>query len=117
MDINLQKGFGPSEAAKRVPPLRGGRPVSPSTIVRWIVDGVTGPDGDRVHLEAVRLGARWVTDDASIQRFAAQLTPARTDRPIPRTPSALRRADEHAARELKRLGFGTDPKPSDSTSA
>jgi hypothetical protein len=56
--------------ARPVPPLRTGTrpdgtprpvPTRAATVLRWIVDGVRGPDGATVKLEAVRLPSGWVT--------------------------------------------------------
>jgi hypothetical protein len=44
-------GLSLSQAARRFPPYRGSRPVVPSTIFRWIADGVRVPGGPRVRLE------------------------------------------------------------------
>ena len=103
--INLSKGFGPSRAAKKVPALREGRPVASSTIIRWIVDGCVGPDGEVVRLEAVRLGARWVTDEDALQRFVERLTPKAESRTAPRPPTSRRNADERADRALRERGL------------
>ncbi len=103
--INLSKGFGPSKAAKKVPALREGRPVASSTIIRWIVDGCVGPDGKVVRLEAVRLGARWVTDEDALQRFVERLTPKAESRTAPRPPTSRRNADERADRALRERGL------------
>jgi hypothetical protein len=104
--IDLKNGFGPAEAARRVPCLRKDRPVAPSTIIRWIVDGVIGADGQVVRLSAVRLGHRWVTDDLALRRFAERLTPARPGQTGQRTPSARQHACDRAAQQLRELGFG-----------
>jgi hypothetical protein len=75
--------------------------------------GVVGPSGQRVYLEAARLGGRWVTTPAAIRRFVAAQTPAHGDAskpttdttPTPRTPSKRRKASERAAEELERVGI------------
>ena len=103
--IDLCKCFGASQAGKRLPPFRKGRPVASSTIHRWIVDGVRGPDGLVVRLEAVRLGKRWVTDDLALRRFAERLTPLLPSTPTQRSVATRRRADELAARELEKRGL------------
>lgn len=36
---------------------------------RWVTAGVTGADGERVKLEAVRLGGRWLTTRGAVGRF------------------------------------------------
>lgn len=103
--IDLSKGFGPSKAAKKVPALRDDRPVASSTIIRWIVDGCVGPDGEVVRLEAVRLGARWVTDEDALGRFVERLTPKTDSGTFPRPPTSRCRADERADRALRERGL------------
>ena len=94
-----------TEAARRVPSYRGGRPVSLSCIMRWILDGVKTPHG-LVRLEAVRLGGRWITSAEALKRFAAAQTPDLADRPqLPRTPTARRRASDRAEAQLEKSGF------------
>jgi hypothetical protein len=95
------------EAARRLPPSRRGRPVSFSCVLRWIRDGIPGPDGRRVKLEGVRVGARWLTSEEALARWAERLTP-RLDAepaPLPRTPTQRRRASEKAAKQLERIGI------------
>jgi hypothetical protein len=76
-----------------------------SCIVRWIKQGVRGPNG-RVHLEAIRIGGRFLTSVEALERFAAAQTPDLADRPqLPRTPTARRRASERAAEQLSRIGM------------
>lgn len=95
------------EAARRLPHGRRNRPVSFSCLLRWITDGVPGPDGNRVRLEGVRLGGRWLTSEEAIARFAARLTPQfdAPAAPVPRTASQRRRESERAAAELERRGI------------
>src|SRR5262245_53624302 len=98
---------GLCEAARRLPPGRGGRPVSFSCVLRWITDGVSGPDGRRVKLEGVRVGGRWLTSEEALARWAERLTPRLdAERAAPPRPAAQRRrAGERAARELDRIGI------------
>jgi len=78
------------QAAKRLPSYRGDRPVSVSCIMRWILAGVPTAAG-RVHLEAVRLGGRWLTSVEAIDRFAAAQTPDQASLPhFPRSLPARR---------------------------
>jgi hypothetical protein len=59
---------GLAEAARLLPQLRRGRPVSPSTIYRWIESGVNG-----IRLETAMLGGRRVTSKEALLRFFARL--------------------------------------------
>jgi hypothetical protein len=95
------------EAARRLPPGRRGRPVSSSCVYRWTRDGIRGPDGQRVCLEAVRIGGRWLTSLEAMQRFAERLTPQLDagPAPAPRSPAARQRASERAEKLLEKEGF------------
>jgi hypothetical protein len=99
IDLSSEAGLGLAQAARHLPPGRNGRPTHPATLVRWIVQGARAADGRRVHLEAVRLGARWVTSAAALQRFAEALAgrPAASHE-----PGAVHRAVE---RQLDRIGL------------
>src|SRR5262245_53116497 len=76
IDLTAEAAITLSQAARALPPGRGGRPVHPSTILRWVLHGVRGPDGSRVRLGAVRLGGRWLTSREALGRFAAEQTGA-----------------------------------------
>jgi hypothetical protein len=97
-----------SQAARRLPPGRHGRPVTLGCLLRWALDGVPGPDNHRVRLEAVRLGGRWLTSVEALARFADRLTPRLSDdstSPTRCTPKQRERASERADRELDEAGF------------
>jgi hypothetical protein len=94
-----------SQAAKRIPAGRNQRPTHVSTLVRWILAGVKGPNG-KVRLEAIRFGGRWLTSVEALERFAAAQTPNLADRPqLPRSPAARQRAIERADARLQKLGI------------
>jgi len=82
-------------------------PSNPRTFARWILRGVQTADGNRVFLEAVRVGGRWMTSEAALDRFFDALTAAARP-PLPpgqlRSPTARTRASEAAEAELKKLG-------------
>jgi hypothetical protein len=105
VDISNETVLGLAQAARRVPSGRRERPVHPSTLFRWIHDGVRVAGGAIIRLEALRLGGRWVTSLEALQRFAEALTPTLgPPDPTPRTPAACRRSNERAAAELDKLG-------------
>jgi hypothetical protein len=107
IDLQSEELLSLSDAAKRLPPHRRGRPVHPSCIFRWIFEGVRLPSRERVRLEAVRLGGRWLTSVEALQRFAERLTP-RIDTepgPTPRSPTQRRRASDQASKELDQIGI------------
>ena len=94
-------------AARRFPRTRQGKPVTLSCLLRWVMSGVTGPDGGRVYLESARLAGRWVTTPSAIGRFVKAQTPCVNDpphRPV-RTWAARRRASERAAKKLAQMGI------------
>jgi hypothetical protein len=95
------------EAAHRLPPGRGGRPVSFSCVLRWITSGVPGPGGQRIQLEGVRVGSRWLTSEEALARWAERLTPrlVTEERSPPRSRAKQQRADTKTAMELDRLGL------------
>jgi hypothetical protein len=108
LDVSIETTISLSQAARLLPPGRRGRPVSLSCVLRWVLDGATGPSGERVRLEALRVGARWVTSREALQRFAERLTPQIGDEapaPAPRSQTRRRRESERAAADLKSLGF------------
>jgi hypothetical protein len=81
--------------------------VTLSCILRWVLDGVRLKSGQKVRLEAVRLGGRWITSMEALQRFAIAQTPEPEDlaRSFPFTHSARQRASARVAAELKKVGI------------
>src|SRR5262245_48148137 len=75
LDIRHEELLSLAEAAQRLPNRRMGRPVSPSCIWRWIVEGVKGPTGQRVRLEGAKVGGAWLTSVEALERFIVRLTP------------------------------------------
>ena len=107
IDLAQEQLLRLDEAAKVVPPSRGGRRTHLSTILRWIQRGARNPSGELIRLEAIRLGGSWKTSREALQRFAEALTPKLEGdpQPLPRTPTARARAAQRAARELERAGI------------
>jgi hypothetical protein len=106
-EITEGQGMKLAQAAKLFPPYRLGRPVTISCLIRWICDGIRTPGGGRVKLEAARLGKRYLTTKPAVKRFlaaqAAEAAPAAG--PAPRPPAGRKRASDHAADELTKLGI------------
>jgi hypothetical protein len=91
-----------TEAASRFPGQRGAARLHPATLTRWILKGSKGVNGQRVKLEALRMGSRWLTSAAALARFANALHPAgdsQTETPL-RTPAARNQASEAAGAQL-----------------
>jgi hypothetical protein len=106
-DTTVEAPIPLAEVAKFVPPARRGKRTHLSTLLRWILRGARSPSGEIVHLEAIRMGNRWMTSREALQRFAERLTP-RLDvpaTPAPRSPKQRQRASERAAHELDRIGI------------
>jgi hypothetical protein len=78
-----------------------------SSVYRWVLRGVPGPDGERIRLEAIRLGRAWITSREALSRFSARLTRCLDEEsgPLPRAAGKRRRASERAARELEQDGI------------
>jgi hypothetical protein len=107
LDLTAEQPIPLAAACALVPPGRNGKRTHLSTLLRWILSGARGPGGERIRLEAARLGGRWVTSREALQRFAEALTPAGAGETpaAPRTAGARRRASDRAAAELSRLGI------------
>ena len=74
------------ELAKELLIGKGGRPIAVSTLHRWRTRGVAGG----IKLQAVRVGGRWCTSWAAIDRFNAQVTTAKSaPSPLPSTGSGI----------------------------
>jgi hypothetical protein len=69
IDLRIEQPISLAQAAKLIPPTRQAKPVHVSTVLRWILRGMRG-----VHLEALRLGGRWVTTQEALARFSEALT-------------------------------------------
>ena len=77
-----------SQVARVLPPGRNGRPVAPSTVFRWVRDGVRG-----IRLEAIRIGGRWLTTREAVARFSAALTAAEAPSTTPTNSCRHRQAE------------------------
>lgn len=93
-----------AEAVRRLPGHRGGGRLHPATLTRWIQRGSLSAGGQRVRLDAVRCGCRWLTSEGALVRFMDALTEGGELPGGPESSTARRRASEAAARELGRLG-------------
>lgn len=81
--------------------------VSFATLWRWILRGIPDPNGDRVRLEALRCGGKWLTSREALVRFANRLTPDLNDGPtfVPRSAQKRKHASERAAAKLQQKGI------------
>jgi hypothetical protein len=62
-----------ADAVKRLPRLRGGKPIAVSTIYRWALAGSKAADGTRVRLETIKIGGACCTSLEALQRFFDRL--------------------------------------------
>ena len=72
-----------AEAARRLPALRGGRPVNPTTLWRWATRGVRSRGGLTVKLETLKVGGTCCTSDEALARFFQGLTGGGGVTPLP----------------------------------
>lgn len=99
-----------SQACARFPGSRGAERKHPATLTRYIRKGCRGLNGQRVRLEAIRDGNRFLTSEEALARFIAACTAV--DPVKEYQPSTARdQADEVAERELARMGGFKPRKP------
>jgi hypothetical protein len=108
-EIQGGEGLSLSAAGRLFPGHRGSKSVDPSTVLRWLTKGARTTGGHLVKLEAVRVGARWITSRGAVARFVAVLTtaaiPPATKAVAPtRTTRQREQAAERAIRDLERRG-------------
>jgi hypothetical protein len=91
--------FTPAQAARDLIP---GRP-SVQTVMRWILSGIQGPNGDRLKLASFKVaGRRYVTREGVAEFIAASNSDDETQRKPSATEIARRSAE--AGRALEALG-------------
>jgi hypothetical protein len=83
-----------AEATKRLPALRGGKSVNPSTVWRWTTRGVHARNGVLVRLESIKVGGTCCTSDEALLRFFHALS---ADDSPPLAPSFCRLQRDEAA--------------------
>jgi hypothetical protein len=95
-----------SEAARSIPAHRGTGRCNPATVWRWITEGVRSTSGERVRLESVRIGGRFVTSREALDRFIQRLSAdAGVAAPAPRTPTQRQRSAKRADESLAKTGW------------
>jgi len=98
IDLQEEEVLGLTDAARSMPRIGGKRP-HPSTLWRWIRQGVGG-----VHLEHIRLGHRVCTSREALARFTQALADADHERVRTRvTPqSPMTRTVKQRAKDIAR---------------
>jgi hypothetical protein len=105
-EIAEGNGEALSRLGHRLPSYRGGKSPTLSCMIRWVKDGVRGPNGERIYLEAARLAGRWVSTPQALIRFIERQTPqVGGEAPKTKTPGKRQRAAERAGDELTKLGI------------
>jgi hypothetical protein len=82
----------------------GSLKLTASTVSRWADRGCRGASGERIRLEHIRLGNRFVTSWAAVSRFITAMSVVPEPGPTPRTPFQRNRAVERANAELVTRG-------------
>jgi Protein of unknown function (DUF1580) len=95
-----------SVLAKEVPSNRVGGSVTVSALWRWISQGVQGPDGRIIRLEALRIGGRYYSSIPALHRFIlAQQDAPPSEPPAPaRTPTKRKRSSRGRDEVLEAAG-------------
>jgi len=92
-DMESEKPITLREAAGMIPsPRTTSKQIALVTLRRWITDGVKGPDGHPIRLQAVRIGNSLLTSREAVYRFAAATSGS---------PATLERPDEVLAEAAK----------------
>jgi hypothetical protein len=86
----------PAQIGRLCPQNREGVSVSPTSVVRWITEGVRLRSGDRLKLPAVRYPAGWRIAEDDFEQFIARLTADRTGEAA--SPITAARAEQSIAR-------------------
>lgn len=101
IDISREQPIPLAQASRLVPPVRKGRPVSPSTLWRWHSVGILSDAGERVRLEVCRIGGSQCTTAEALTRFFVRLSAAEPQT----TTTTTGRDHERAERQLDRAGI------------
>lgn len=103
IDVATEELLTLRQAAKALPPSnRTGRPLHISALWRWYKTGILGPDGIRVHLEAIRVGGTLATSVEALERFilcTSRTGAPETESPPRTTPSSDRKRQLRAAEQ------------------
>lgn len=99
-DLATEEPIPFTHAARLLKPSRGKR-VAITSLQRWARDGCRAADGNRVHLQHLRIGKGWFTSRLSLQRFADALTGGVVvAADAVRTPAQARRDSDAAGKQL-----------------
>jgi hypothetical protein len=98
-----------TEAARLLPPTKAGKPVHPSTVLRWIHPGIKAADGSMIKLAARRYPGGWQTTHEAIEAFLDRLTQVALEKVDPSgspTPTPARQHElDQTDRDLASYGY------------
>jgi hypothetical protein len=80
-------------------------PCNPSTVFRWIMNGIRLNDGRRVHLEAAKLAGRYLTTPQALERFIAAQSHMTEQSGVGHMPGNRSRAAARADAALQGIGI------------
>ena len=89
----------PAQIGRLCPQNRPGVSVSPTSVVRWIVEGVRLRGGGRLKLPAVRYPSGWRISEDDFEQFIARLTTDRTEEAASPVTEARAERSSRASRE------------------
>jgi hypothetical protein len=93
-----------SQAARRLPRRRRGRPVSPATLWRWYKHGIKARSGETVRLQVWKIGGQTFTSEEALRVFSERLsTIGCYDNPVA-APSTKADFEENVEAQLDALG-------------
>lgn len=100
IDFAKEELLSLTDAARRLPHRRAGRPTHVATLFRWAKRGVRG-----VRLETVRIGGCVCTSSEAITRFIERLSSGNASGQPQRTVAEARRSHIQAEKELALAGI------------
>lgn len=101
IDIRTEELVTFREAARRLPPRRGGRHAHVATFYRWALRGIRG-----IKLEIIQIAGSRCTSMEALQRFFDRLDRVSDAQQMPpRTSATRQRQIESAERELNESGI------------
>ena len=103
MAIEIQEQLQTLSYARNrwIPKSDSGKSIAPSTVFRWIRDGLEGLDGKRIRLEVRYRGQMPMTSHEAVQRFFSEVTTAR----LARLEQTQQRAFDVSDAELAAVGL------------
>lgn len=106
IDVFSEQVVSLTEATKKLPKVRRGKPPHVSTLYRWVLAGKKCPDGSIARLETVKIGGATCTSLEALQRFFDRLTGEQqiVSPPTMTQRQRLRRIRQ-AEEELRRAGI------------